>query len=46
MGDYSSVIEIEKSNGLIPFDYRHYILKVLDEGKTETEDLLPRGVSL
>jgi transposase len=41
-----SVIETAKSNGLIPFDYLHHILKELGEGKTNTEDLLPWNVSL
>jgi transposase len=41
-----SLIETAKSNGLIPFDYLHHILKELEEGKTSTEDLLPWNVSL
>jgi transposase len=41
-----SLIETAKSNGLIPFDYLHHILKELGEGKTSTEDLLPWNVSL
>ena len=41
-----SLIETAKSNGLVPFDYLHHILKELGEGKTSVEDLLPWNVSL
>jgi len=41
-----SLIETAKSNGLVPFDYLHHILKELGEGKPNAEDLLPWNVSL
>ena len=41
-----SLIETAKSNGLVPFDYLHHILKELGEGKSNTEGLLPWNVSL
>ena len=41
-----SLIETAKSNGLVPFDYLHHILKELGEGKSNAEGLLPWNVSL
>ena len=41
-----SLIETAKSNGLVPFDYLHHILKELGEGKSNVEGLLPWNVSL
>ena len=35
-----------QSNGLVPFDYLHHILKELGEGKSNVEALLPWNVSL
>ena len=40
-----SLIETAKSNGLVPFDYLHHILKELGEGKTNVEDLRPWHVN-
>lgn len=41
-----SLIETAKSNGLIPFDYLHHVLKELGDGKTNSEALLPWNISL